>query len=265
MYLKGTSDLIQITTGSAGDIEVHASWAVSTDGSPPTLASFDSEAYASITTATTTTIVSGVASSTVKLKTISIFNNHASVSNLVYCDNTDGTDTVVIAGSYCTLLPKESLVMTESGIWLHYDANGALYPAIGNAASQAEMEAGTATDKYVTPQGVNWHPGAAKCWGKANGTGTSLLVNWNVSGITDIGTGRLSVTIGTDFSSTHYAIVANIERGVTTYAEADVEQCTIRSASPAVGSFEVESYDHTATTLTVDDPSNYFWACFGDQ
>ncbi len=33
----------------------------------------------------------------------------------------------------------------------------------------------------------------------------------------------------------------------------------------AAGSFQIENYDDTATTHAAQDPSSYFWACFGDQ
>lgn len=266
MYLKGTGDLLRLITVTTGsDIECAISWADALDGSPPAVSSFGREVFASITTNTTTTILTGVASHTLKPKRISVHNNHASVATVVYLDITDGTDTAVLAGSEVNLLAGEALLMIETGAFFHYDSNGALYPAIGNAASQAEMEAGTATDRFVTPQAFNWHPGAVKAWGKANGAGTSLLANWNISGITDTATGRLGVTIGTDFSSVNYSITIALERSVTSLAVAGVEDSNIRNASQAVGTFEIESYDHTATTMVAQDPANYHWQCCGDQ
>ena len=80
----------------------------------------------------------------------------------------------------------------------------------------------------------------------------------------DTGTGRLGVNIATDFVTNDYSIVAQIERGATDYASTSVEQCAIRNNSPLTGSFEIESYDHTVTTLAADDPANYFWSCFGN-
>jgi hypothetical protein len=265
MYLKGTSDVLRVNVATGSDIEATIWWADSLDGSPPTVSSFGREPFASITGTGNTTLLTGVASHTLKVKRISLFNNHASTSTVVYCDITDGTDTNVIAGSKCTLLAGESLLMNETGTWLHYDSNGAVYPSVGNAASQAEMEAGTATDKFVTPQGVNWHPGVAKCWGKAVGAGTSLTVNWNISGISDTGTGRLGVTIGTDFSSANYSVVPSLERTVTALTATGVEDHAIRNASPAAGSFEIESYDQTAILFAAQDPQSYFWVCHGDQ
>jgi hypothetical protein len=266
MYLKGTSDVLRLNVATAGsDIEATISWADALDGSPPVVSSFGREVFASITASGNTTLLTGVASHTLKPKRISVFNNHATVASRVYLDVTDGTDTVIVAGSDVNLLAGESLLMTEAGTFIHYDSNGAEYPATGNAASQAEMEAATATDRFVTPQGVNWHPGVAKCWGKAVGAGTSLTVNWNITSVTDTGTGRLGVNIGTDFSSANYAILASLERSVTALTATGVEDHAIRNASPTAGVFEIESYDQTATTFVAQDPANYFWACFGDQ
>jgi hypothetical protein len=265
MYLKGTSDVLRVNVATASDIEVSIWWADSLDGSPPTVASFGREVFASITGTGNTTLLTGVASHTLKVKRVSLFNNHASTASRVYLDITDGTDTVIVAGSDVNLLAGESLLMNEAGTLIHYDANGAVYPSVGNAATQAEMEAGTATDRFVTPQGVNWHPGVAKCWGKAVGAGTSLTVNWNTSGITDTGTGRLGVTIGTDFSSANYSILATLERTVTSLTASGVEDHAIRNASPTAGVFEIESYDQTSILFAAQDPQNYFWACFGDQ
>jgi hypothetical protein len=265
LILHATTDIIRVVTGSAADVEPTVS-AMETDNSvPPVVQDIPNIGpLASITTATTTTIADcTTANRRRNIKHISLYNNHASTSTTCRVEFSDGSVSAVLAN--CTLLAGEMLVFTQGGIWIHYDSNGAPYPSVGNAASQAEMEAGTATDKYVTPQGVNWHPGACKAWGKAVGAGTSLTVNWNIASIADTGTGRLGVTIGTDFSSANYAIDAMVERSVTSLTATGVEDQTIRNASPTAGVFEIESYDQTAILFAAQDPANYFWSCFGDQ
>lgn len=267
LILRANTDNLRIITSAAADIEVHLSAMQADASTPPVVQPLPNLGpLASITTATTTTIL-GTASITsghvVNVKHLNIFNNHASNSCIVTVDVDDGTNNSVLLE--VTLLPNEALVLTQGGVWIHYDANGAMYPATGNKASQAEAEAGTADDKYLTPLSVNWHPGATKVWGKAVGAGTSLTVNWNVTSITDTGTGRLGVNIGTDFSSANYSIVASLERSVTSLTATGVEDHAIRNASPAAGSFEIESYDQTAILFAAQDPANYFWACHGDQ
>lgn len=263
---SSTSHKLQVVTSAAADIEVAASVIAVSTATPPVV---DGSALlpvlpASITTATTTDIVTGAASLIKRVMELSARNNHASTSCDVTVQRTDGTNTETIIK--VTLLAGEALVYTGGGTWIHYDVNGGMYPSVGNAATQAEMEAGTATNKYVTPQGVNWHPGACKCWGKANGAGTSLVVNWNVASITDTGTGQLTVTIGTDFSSADYAAVTSVERVSTALTVANVDNGgNFRNATMAAGSFQIENYDDTATTHVAQDPASYFWACFGDQ
>lgn len=267
LILRANTDDLRIISSAAADLEVHLS-AMQADASTPPIVqpAPNLGPLASITTATTTTILdtAGITSGhIVNVKHCNIYNNHGSNSCIVTVDVDDGTNNTVLAK--VTLLPGESLVLTQGGVWVHYDSNGAMYPAIGNKASQAEAEAGTANDKFLTPLSVNWHPGSTKCWGKAVGAGTSLTVNWNVTSVSDTGTGRLGVNIGTDFSSAHYSIVATLERSVTALTATGVEGHAIRNASPAAGSFEIESYDHTAILFAAQDPANYFWACHGDQ
>lgn len=262
---SSTSHKLQVVTSAAADIEVAGSYITISTASPPVVqgTSVLPVILASIVSATTTDIFVGEASTIKRVMECSLRNNHASTACDVTLQRTDGTNTDTVIK--VTLLAGEALIYTGSA-WLHYDTNGGVYPSVGNAATQAEMEAGTSSSKYVTPQGVNWHPAACKCWGKANGAGTSLVVNWNVTSITDTGTGQLTVNIGTDFSSADYAVVTSVERVSTSLAVANVDNGgNIRNATLAAGSFQIENYDDTATTHVAQDPASYHWACFGDQ
>jgi hypothetical protein len=119
----------------------------------------------------------------------------------------------------------------------------------------------------VTPQGVNWHPGVAKCWGKALGAGTSLSAGWNIASVADTGTGRLGWTIGTDFSGVNWAALNSIQRIATTLtvATVDLGGGTFRNAGQTAAVIESENYDETATTNVAQDPEFYYMAGFGDQ
>jgi hypothetical protein len=270
LLLRANTDDLELVTGAAAahDIEVHLSAMQADASTPPVVQPAPNLGpAASITSATTTQILdtSGITSGhIVNVKDCSIYNNHASNSCVVTVQVNDGTNVTV--KKKVTLLAGESLDLTQGGVWLHYDSNGAVYPSVGNAASQAEMEAGTATDKFVTPQGVNWHPGVAKCWLKANGAGTSLLANWNITSISDTGTGRLGITIGTDFSDANWVGLTSIQRVATSLAVASVDNGgNFRNVSQTAGVIEVENYDDTATTHVAQDPEYYFFAGFGDQ
>jgi hypothetical protein len=266
LLLRANTDILRAVTGSAADIEVNRSVIVADNAAPPAIQAIpDLGPMASITTATTTTVVDttgGTDEHSWNVKDLSFFNNHASQSTTLRVEVNDGTNTVVLWNG--TLLAGECLKLNEVGDWVLYDATGNVKPGTFPAASQTEQEAGASNTVSATPANQHWHPSSLKCWGKANGAGTTLHVNYNTSGITDTATGRLGVTIGTDFSSVHYPAVCSIERDQTSLAEANVAQCEIRNASLAAGSFEIESYDHTATTLAAQDPSSYSWLCAGD-
>lgn len=156
--LRATTDVLRIVTDAAADIEVQCSLLVADNASPPAVQAIPNAGpQASITTATTTNIVdtsSGFTSNhSVNVKDLSIFNNHASTSCGVKCEINDGTNTITVAGSKATLLPGESLVMTESGAWLHYDSNGGIYPAAFNVLAIQDI---TATGTYTPTTGTKW-------------------------------------------------------------------------------------------------------------
>lgn len=123
------------------------------------------------------------------------------------------------------------------------------------ASTQAQMEAGTDnTASRVTPLAVNWHPGVAKAWLKCGKTG-NVLASHNITSITDTGTGVVTITLATDFSSIDYAIIA-IANGTTALA--------IRALSQAAGTFQL--YCFITTTGALADPENFYYVtCFGDQ
>ena len=160
--LASTSDLIQVVTSHAAQIEVHASW-VDLNGTTVTPGRTNTP---HITTATTTTIVASPASSTVRnVKHLNITNDHASQSCIVTVEHTDGT-TVVEMMSY-VLLPGENMILNEEGTWRHRDAQGAEYPPAGlgsyNGRTVGFMKTGTAADAvgywYCTSKDAGF-PGA---------------------------------------------------------------------------------------------------------
>ena len=203
LILRAAVDVLRVVTAQAADIEVHVSALEADNATPPVIQDIVRNNVASITTATTTTILDcTTANRRRNVKHVNIYNNHASTACQVDVEHTDGTIVEVLAS--VNLLAGESLVFTEKGNWIHYDVNGAVYPSVGTAATQAEMETATASNRHVTPQNANWHPGMNKAWGKAVGAGTSLTVNWNITSVADTGVGRLGVTIGNYFYIDNY-------------------------------------------------------------
>jgi hypothetical protein len=111
--LTSTSDKVQVVTGSAVTIDVHASWVDNASG-----VITPGRTNSAITTATTTDIVPAPAASTQRnVKTISIRNKHATLQCVVTVKHTDGTTAAEIIST--TLLPNEELIYTDSDGWTH--------------------------------------------------------------------------------------------------------------------------------------------------
>lgn len=126
-------------------------------------------------------------------------------------------------------------------------------------ASQAEQETGSATNKVVTSGRQHYHPSAAKMWGHIVGAGTpSISTSYNLTSITDTATGRLTVTIATDFSSSDWAFTVAITSATTANY---VQHCS--DGTQGAGSIEFSNYN-TAGALLVD-PNSWNFAGFGDQ
>jgi hypothetical protein len=119
------------------------------------------------------------------------------------------------------------------------------------AASQAEQEAGATTAAFVTPGRQQFHPSAAKVWLKCDPAG-AIQASYNVTSITDAGTGIVVVTIGTDFSSDEYVILGST-LGNNTY---------LNVGAANAGAFSATSLNAAGVAA---DPVSYNFACFGDQ
>ena len=262
MFLKGTSDLFRLNIASASNIKVKVWWGDALDGAPPAASDFDTTTFAAQTGTGNVTLLAGVAGHTRKPQA-SVFNTHASQATVVYLDMTDGTNPVEVAGSKVNLLAGESLVMLANEMCLHYDSNGGLYPSVGNAALQADMEAGTAPDKYVTPQDMKWHPGVIKGRGKFEVAGNTIQ-GWNVDSPTDNGTGDITVNFTTDFADASYTAQVTVEMTATTYAVANARTPHIRFGGQAAGTLRCDCIDGTTTTQLVKDPTAWHVEASGD-
>lgn len=264
---SATTHKFQLTYGAAAavDLEVSGSVVVVSNASPPVVDGSATAPFvlASLTTAAgaTADIVSGIASKISRIMECTVRNNDSTNAVTVTPKRTDGTNTT--SYSTYTLLPGEELCY-NGALWFHKDSNGGLYPSVGNAATQAEMEAGTSTSKYVTPQGVNWHPGVAKFWVKA-GVAGNVLASWNVTSLTDNGTGDITVTIATDFSSVDYCANVSVEMTATTYGVANTREPHIRFGGQAAGTLRCDCTDNTATTSLIKDPTMWHISGLGDQ
>ena len=122
LLLTSTSDIIRVVTGSAADVDIHASY-VDISGTTVTPGRTNTPP---ITTATTTTIAGSPAAATQRnVKAIYIHNASATVSTTVTVQHFDGTVSVDLVN--CTLLPDEHLNLNENGSWVHRSATLAEY------------------------------------------------------------------------------------------------------------------------------------------
>ena len=154
LLLTSTSDLVQVITGSASTINVHASYMDNASGTITPLRTNT----ATITTATTTTVVSSPAASTQRnVRHLNIRNVDAANATALTVQHTDGTNVEPLFK--CTLLPGEELTFTQGGLWMHYDVNGGVYqgtttePVTYNSSTAAQG-AGFASDTYVTGSSI---------------------------------------------------------------------------------------------------------------
>lgn len=131
-------------------------------------------------------------------------------------------------------------------------------------AVQSEMETGTDTTRAVVPGRQQYHPSAAKLWLKAGVTG-NILTSYNITSLNDDGTGLVTVTIATDFSSVDYALQVSTERAATSLGEANARISNIRNATLAAGTFTLECYDGTGTTNVIKDPASWHCVGYGDH
>lgn len=259
LLLTTTGTKIQLVTGSAADMEIQSSVMENNAGTVTPVG----DVPTNVTTATTTDIIAAPASGVQRnVKGLSIYNNHATQSNLCTVQVTDGTDTAVLWKG--TLLAGEGVVFDANGGWTLYDVNGQVKAVTFPAATQADMEAGASLITSVTPGRQQFHPSAVKCWIVCGVTG-NILASYNITSIVDTGTGDVAITIATDFSSANWSCVMSVQRINSTAAEANERIGTIKTGSQAAGSVSLDCWDTTATTNVIKDPTSWHMQGCGDQ
>lgn len=145
-----------------------------------------------------------------------------------------------------------------SGNWrciTYFKASGAALLV----AAQSDQETGTSLTTTVPPGRQQFHPSAAKAWGRVTVSGgvPTLQESYNITSITDDGVGLTTVTIATDFSTAGYAISLSVIR-------AAAGAIGLQVAAQAAGTFQVRailSSDGTAS----DSYDGFYFVCFGDQ
>lgn len=153
MLILNSTDVLQLVTGSAGNIDAHVSWADNNAGT----VSPNRTNTTQITTAATTTICGSPSSGQQRsARLVTVFNANASNSNLCTVQHYDGSLTEILA-SY-TLLAGESMVL-NGGVPYHFDKYGGIYQATTQPAvlfnySTAAQGAGFSSDTYLTGSAI---------------------------------------------------------------------------------------------------------------
>jgi hypothetical protein len=270
LILDDSGSLVQVVTSSTANLDVCANGVDHTTATDA-FAAFVQNTL--ISTAVTTTVVATPASGKIRnVKGLHFRNKHASTAQTIIVQHTDGTTTVELFK--VTLQAGEEAVMNDAGVWFVYDANGGVKMGASAAsdtlaglimiASVAEMEADTDVTKAVVSGRLDRHPAALKAW-LSCGVAADLQQSFNITSLTDTGTGVVTVTIATDFAAANYCAMVSVEATGTTWAVANARECHDRSATRAAGSVAYDCIDNTATTCLVKDPTTWHVALIGDQ
>lgn len=125
-------------------------------------------------------------------------------------------------------------------------------------ASAGDQETGTSTTVSVTPAVQQRHASAAKVWvNYTTVSTTAILASYNVSSLTDGGTGITTISYTTAFSSVNYASV-----GMCGNASTSGNPVSLINISKGTGSIVVYNVNSSQTQADYSDMSV---ACFGDQ
>lgn len=199
MLLNSTTDLVQVVTTAAGDIDVHAAWADFASGPTITV----DRKNTTITTATTTTVVPSPAASTArKVKTLNITNAHASVTNTITIQHVDATAGVTSIIDSMPLLPGERVAYREGVPMRVVDANGLekVSSRLSSGAATTAQIASHSADTYYLgmPVAGRIQAGSWFRWSfrsnKGGGTATPIYnIRFGTAGTT-ADTARVTVT-----------------------------------------------------------------------
>lgn len=138
-------------------------------------------------------------------------------------------------------------------------------------AIQSEMETATSNTLAVTPGRQHFHPSAAKVWCDW-GVTTTINASYNVSSITDNGTGDWTVNYTTAFSAANYSVNSTIELDTTAPnlgGSPTAMWTAVRNAGQATTSVRIVTFglNLNAGNESIDarDPTSNYVACYGDQ
>jgi hypothetical protein len=156
----------------------------------------------------------------------------------------DGTDMLVTDASIASISLSTATTTSEGVVEL---------------ATNAEVTTGTDTSRVSPVSSMKYHQGVAKAWVNFTGTGTvSMKDNYNVSSITDNGTGDYTVNIDTNMANANYCVVTCLSSDPG--ASFSATNTHKGGTSLAAGSFTLATRGAGANF----DCANVYAAVFGD-
>ncbi len=146
--------------------------------------------------------------------------------------------------------------MPIHGLYQFDGTNFILMNPVVSAATQAQMEAATSNVVTVTPGTAKWHPGMPKAWGYIT-PATTVSASYPGSGVSVVqnGTGDFTITHGVTFSSSAYAIVAQLH--LTSSATSMRWSIKAQNAT----TFQLLTFDASNAAA---DPTQFSYVLFGD-
>lgn len=133
----------------------------------------------------------------------------------------------------------------------------------GAAATKSDQETATSTTVFVSPGRQQYHPSAAKAWAKINTISiTSILASYNVTSVTDNGTGDTTVTFTTAFSSAHYGVAV---AGMSTVAGDSGRDGFIQVVHNTQTTNSIRLYTGVRNAYFALDLPAIYVVCFGQQ
>jgi len=146
-----------------------------------------------------------------------------------------------------------------------WDASASTYKKsllqnLAPAAAQSDQETATSTTTYVTPGRQQFHPSAVKVMCRwTSVTTTSITASYNVTSLTDNGTGDTTINFTTAFSSaTSYGLAGIGRRPSSVGAQVEISSGT----SPTASAIRILQEDSGGGAL--DSPDGNI-ICVGDQ
>lgn len=129
----------------------------------------------------------------------------------------------------------------------------------GTAATQSDQETATSTATYVSPGRQQYHPSAAKAWARWNDSGT-IARGYNVTSITDNGTGDFTLNFTTAFSDANYTAVGMAKENTNS-----IVMVLDPSVAPTTTALRVSTNRSDNAAPTNIDAGIYYCVAFGDQ